>query len=137
VRHLAGTEGILQFLDIGAGLPTANDTHEVAQAIAPGSRIVYVDNDPLTLMHARALLAGTREGTTAYLDADLRDTDEILAKATATLDFSQPVAIMLIAVLHSHDAVGRSRPQALRTREARQPVSAACRSGRGGCPGSW
>ena len=100
VRHLAGTEGIRQFLDIGTGLPTANNTHEVAQAIAPGSKIVYVDNDPLVLAHARALLASAKEGVTAYLDADLRDTSEILAKAAATLDFSQPVAIMLIAILH-------------------------------------
>jgi SAM-dependent methyltransferase len=100
VRHLAGTEGIRQFLDIGTGLPTANNTHEVAQDIAPGSKIVYVDNDPLVLAHARALLASAKEGVTAYLDADLRDTGEILAKAAATLDFSQPVAIMLIAILH-------------------------------------
>jgi S-adenosyl methyltransferase len=109
VRHLAGTEGIRQFLDIGTGLPTASNTHEVAQAIAPGSRIVYVDNDPLVLAHARALLAGTEEGVTAYLDADLRDTDEILAKAGATLDFSQPVAIMLIAILHYIEDLGQAR----------------------------
>ena len=100
VRHLAGTEGIRQFLDIGTGLPTANNTHEVAQATAPDSRVVYVDNDPLILTHARALLTSTKEGTTAYLDADLRETDKILAQAAATLDFSQPVAIMLIAILH-------------------------------------
>ena len=100
VRHLAGTEGIRQFLDIGTGLPTANNTHEVAQATAPGSKIVYVDNDPLVLAHARALLTNTTEGATAYLDADLRDTGKILAKAAATLDFSKPVAIMLIAILH-------------------------------------
>ena len=109
VRHLAGTEGIRQFLDIGTGLPTVNNTHEVAQAVAPGSRIVYVDNDPLVLTHARALLAGSEEGVTAYLDADLRDTDEILAKAAATLDFSQPVAIMLIAILHYIDDLGQAR----------------------------
>jgi hypothetical protein len=109
VRHLAGAEGIRQFLDIGTGLPTANNTHEVAQAIAPGSRIVYVDNDPLVLTHARALLASTEEGATAYLDADLRDTDEILAKATATLDFSQPIAIMLVAILHYIDDPGQAR----------------------------
>jgi hypothetical protein len=100
VRHLAGSEGIRQFLDIGTGLPTANNTHEVAQATAPDSRIVYVDNDPLVLTHARALLTGTTEGATAYLDADLRDTDKILAQAAGTLDFSQPVAIMLMAILH-------------------------------------
>ena len=109
VRHLAGTEGIRQFLDIGTGLPTANNTHEVAQSVAPDSRIVYVDNDPLVLAHARALLAGTREGTTAYLDADLRDPDEILARAGATLDFSQPVAIMLIAILHYIEDLDQAR----------------------------
>jgi SAM-dependent methyltransferase len=100
VRYLAVTEGIRQFLDIGTGLPTANNTHEVAQAAAPDSRIVYVDNDPLVLAHARALLTSSPEGATAYLDADLRDTEKILAQAAATLDFSQPVAIMLIAILH-------------------------------------
>ena len=100
VRHLAGTEGIRQFLDIGTGLPTANNTHEVAQATAPDSRIVYVDNDPLVLAHARALLTGTDEGATAYLDADLRDTGKILTRAAQTLDLGQPVAIMLIAILH-------------------------------------
>ncbi|MCW2935646.1 MAG: hypothetical protein JWM19_6608 [Actinomycetia bacterium] len=100
VRHLAGHEGIRQFLDVGTGLPTANNTHEVAQATAPDSRIVYVDNDPLVLTHARALLTGSKEGATAYLDADLRETDKILDQAAKTLDFSQPVAIMLMAILH-------------------------------------
>jgi hypothetical protein len=109
VRHLAGTEGIRQFLDIGTGLPTANNTHEVAQATAPGCRIVYVDNDPLVLAHARALLTSTAEGATAYLDADLRDTGKILAGAAATLDFSQPVAIMLIAILHYIEDPGQAR----------------------------
>jgi hypothetical protein len=109
VRHLARTEGIRQFLDIGTGLPTANNTHEVAQSVAPSSRIVYVDNDPLVLAHARALLASTKEGATAYLDADLRDPDEILGKASATLDFSQPVAIMLIAILHYIEDPGQAR----------------------------
>jgi S-adenosyl methyltransferase len=99
-RYLAAEAGIRQFLDIGTGLPTANNTHEVAQSIAPQSRIVYVDNDPLVLSHARALLTSSPEGVTAYLDADLRDTDTILAQAANTLDFSQPVAIMLLAILH-------------------------------------
>ena len=99
-RYLAAEAGIRQFLDIGTGLPTANNTHEVAQSIAPQSRIVYVDNDPLVLSHARALLTSSPEGVTAYLDADLRDTDKILAKAADTLDFGQPVAIMLLAILH-------------------------------------
>ena len=100
VRYLAEAEGIRQFLDIGTGLPTANNTHEVAQAAAPASRIVYVDNDPLVLAHARALLTSSPEGTTAYLDADLRDPRTILAQAAEILHFSQPMAIMLIAVLH-------------------------------------
>jgi hypothetical protein len=103
VRHLAGAAGIRQFLDIGTGLPTANNTHEVAQATAPDSRIVYVDNDPLVLTHARALLTGSKEGATDYLDADLRETDKILSQAAATLDFSEPVAIMLMAILHYID----------------------------------
>jgi S-adenosyl methyltransferase len=100
VRFLAGEPGIRQFLDIGTGIPTANNTHEVAQQIAPEARIVYVDNDPIVLSHARALLKSSPQGACAYLDADLRDPDKILAAAAATLDFSQPVAIMLIAVVH-------------------------------------
>ena len=99
VRYLAEA-GIRQFLDIGTGLPTANNTHEVAQSVAPESRIVYVDNDPLVLSHARALLTSSPEGVTAYLDADLRDTGRILELAAETLDFTQPVAIMLLAILH-------------------------------------
>ena len=99
VRYLAEA-GIRQFLDIGTGLPTANNTHEVAQSVVPESRIVYVDNDPLVLSHARALLSSSPEGATAYLDADLRDTDRILELAADTLDFTQPVAIMLLAILH-------------------------------------
>jgi S-adenosyl methyltransferase len=100
VSYLAGQAGIRQFLDLGTGLPTASNTHEVAQQVAPESRVVYVDNDPIVLAHARALLASDPAGTTAYLDADLRDTSDILAKAANTLDFSQPVAVMLIGVLH-------------------------------------
>ena len=93
-------DGIRQFLDIGTGLPTADNTHEVAQRLAPDSRIVYVDNDPAVLAHARALLTSSPEGKTAYLDADLRDPAKILAQAAETLDFSRPVAVLLIAVLH-------------------------------------
>ncbi len=100
VGFLAGEAGIRQFLDIGTGLPTANNTHEVAQRMAPESRVVYVDNDPLVLAHARALLTSSPEGQTAYIDADLRDLDKILDVAGHVLDFSQPVAIMLIGVLH-------------------------------------
>jgi SAM-dependent methyltransferase len=99
-RFLAAEAVIRQFLDIGTGLPSANNTHEVAQAIAPDSRIVYVDSDPIVLSHARALLTSTPEGQCRYLDADLRDTAAILGQAAQTLDFSRPVAVMLIAVLH-------------------------------------
>ena len=100
IRYLAGEEGIRQFLDIGTGLPTADNTHEVAQRVAPGSRIVYVDNDPLVLAHARALLTSTPEGRCDYIDGDLRDPDKILTEAGRTLDFAQPVALMLLGVLH-------------------------------------
>ncbi|MBO0818054.1 MAG: SAM-dependent methyltransferase [Actinobacteria bacterium] len=99
VRYLAGEAGVRQFLDIGTGLPSAGNTHEVAQAVAPESRVVYVDNDPIVLAHARALLASSPEGATSYLDADLRHTETILRKAAATLDFGQPVAIILLGVL--------------------------------------
>ncbi len=99
VTYLAGTAGIRQFLDIGTGIPSANNTHEVAQSVAPNCRIVYVDNDPVVLAHARALLTSTPEGATDYIDADLRTADQILAKAGETLDFAQPVAIILMAIL--------------------------------------
>ena len=100
VRFLVAEAGLRQFLDIGTGIPTADNTHEVAQRIAPVSRVVYVDHDPIVLAHAKALLTSTPEGATVYLDADLRDPDAILAAAADTLDFSQPVAVMLIAVMH-------------------------------------
>jgi S-adenosyl methyltransferase len=100
VRFLATEAGIRQFLDLGTGIPSANNTHEVAQAAAPSSRIVYVDNDPIVLAHARALLTGTPEGATAYLEADLRDPETVVAEAARTLDFEQPLAVMLIGVLH-------------------------------------
>ncbi|MFE6287082.1 SAM-dependent methyltransferase [Streptomyces sp. NPDC057877] len=99
VRHLVSEAGIRQFLDIGTGLPTADNTHEVAQRIAPESRIVYVDNDPLVLAHARALLTSTPEGRTDYLDEDLRNVDAILGHAAKTLDLSQPVALVLLGVV--------------------------------------
>jgi S-adenosyl methyltransferase len=99
VRYLAGEAGIRQFLDIGTGLPTANNTHQVAQSVAPESRIVYVDNDPIVLVHARALLTSSPQGVTAYVDADLRDPDTILQQAGRTLDFSEPVAVMLMGIL--------------------------------------
>jgi len=99
VGYLALEEGIRQFLDVGTGLPTVDNTHELAQRAAPASRIVYVDNDPLVLAHARALLTSTPEGATDYVDADMHDPAAILARAAATLDLSQPVALMLIGVL--------------------------------------
>ncbi len=100
VRHMTSAAGIRQFLDIGTGIPTANNTHEVAQSLAPRSRVVYVDNDPIVLAHARALLTTGPQGATDYIDADLRDTEKILEQAARTLDFSRPVAVMLIAILH-------------------------------------
>jgi hypothetical protein len=99
VRYLAGEAGTRQFLDIGTGLPTKNNTHEVAQTVAPESRVVYVDNDPIVLVHARALLTSSPQGTTAYVEADLRDPDKILQAAAQTLDFRQPVAITLLMIL--------------------------------------
>jgi SAM-dependent methyltransferase len=99
VRYLVAEAGIRQFLDIGTGIPTASNTHEVAQSIAPQSRIVYVDNDPIVLAHARALLTDHGEGATAYTDSDLRDTGAVLASAMDTLDFNQPIAILLLGVL--------------------------------------
>lgn len=102
VRFLVAEQGVRQFLDIGTGLPTANNTHEVAQRAAPDARIVYVDNDPIVLTHARALLAGTPEGRTAYLDADFRDHERILSapETSALIDFKQPVALLTVALLH-------------------------------------
>jgi hypothetical protein len=104
VRFLAGEAGIRQFLDIGTGLPTADNTHEVAQRIAPDARIVYVDNDPLVLAHARALLIGTPQGMTNYLHADIRDVAGLMSGAAEILDFTEPVAVLMLGVLgHVHD----------------------------------
>jgi hypothetical protein len=99
VTYLAGECGISQFLDIGTGLPTSNNTHEVAQTINPRARIVYVDNDPIVLAHARALLNSAQEGACAYIDADARDPGYILEQAAETLDFSRPVGLMMLGVL--------------------------------------
>ena len=99
VRFLAAERGIRQFLDLGTGIPSASNTHEVAQGVAPGSRIVYVDNDPMVLAHARALLTSSPEGRCAYIDADIREPEKILNTATEVLDFTAPVAVVLIAVL--------------------------------------
>jgi hypothetical protein len=100
VRYVVGEAGIRQLLDIGTGLPTVNNTHEVAQSTAPECRIVYVDNDPLVLAHARALLTSKPTGVTDYIDADLRDPDKIIRAATRTLDFNQPIALMLLGILN-------------------------------------
>jgi O-methyltransferase involved in polyketide biosynthesis len=99
VSYLAAQAGVRQFLDIGTGLPTANNTHQVAQQLAPESRIVYVDNDPLVLAHARALLTSTPEGVCDYIDADLHGTDEIITAAARTLDFTKPIAVILLGIL--------------------------------------
>ncbi len=99
IRYLAAEAGVRQFLDVGTGLPTVENTHEIAQRVAPDARIVYVDNDPLVLAHARALLTSTPEGATAYIDADLRESDKIMAEAAKTLDFTQPIALILNGIL--------------------------------------
>jgi len=99
ITYLITEAGIRQFLDIGTGLPTANNTHEVAQQLAPEARIVYVDNDPMVLSHARALLYSSSEGATAYVDADVMDPDRILAAAAETLDFTRPTALILSNIL--------------------------------------
>lgn len=100
VRYLASGRGVRQFLDIGTGLPTMDNTHEVAQRVAPHSRIVYVDNDPLVLTHARALLSSSPEGVCDYIQADLRDPEGILRKAAETLDFTRPIGVMLLGIMH-------------------------------------
>ncbi|MDK0524321.1 SAM-dependent methyltransferase [Streptomyces sp. ML-6] len=106
VRHLAGEAGITQFLDIGTGLPVQNSTHEVAQSVQPKARIVYVDNDPLVLTHARALLTSAPEGMTNYVHADIRDAEKVLQEAGQTLDMTRPVAVMVLSTL------GHVEPQA-------------------------
>ncbi|KAB1141537.1 SAM-dependent methyltransferase [Streptomyces luteolifulvus] len=114
VRHLAGERGVRQFLDIGTGLPTAENTHEIAQGIAPGSRIVYVDNDPIVLVHARTLLTGTSEGVTDYIDADVHDPDTILERAAQSIDFTRPVAVMMLGILNFVLDTGTARDIARR-----------------------
>ncbi|MBW8487176.1 SAM-dependent methyltransferase [Actinomadura parmotrematis] len=113
VRHLVREAGVDQFLDIGAGLPSVGNVHEVAQAETPAARVVYVDNDPIVLAHARSLLVGTPEGRTAYLDADLRDPAAILADPVLrrTLDFDRPIGLILVATLHF--LVDEERPAAI------------------------
>jgi hypothetical protein len=101
VRYLAAEAGIRQFLDLGTGIPTAGNTHEIAQAVAPETRVVYVDYDPVVLAHARALLDSHEAGATEYIDADLRDTDKILDRAAEVLDFTKPVAVTMLTILHA------------------------------------
>jgi hypothetical protein len=114
IQYLVTEAGIRQFIDIGTGLPTANNTHQIAQRMLPQARIVYVDNDPLVLVHARALLTSDPEGATDYIDADVRDPDKILREAASTLDFTQPIALMMLGILgqlpdsdQPHEIVGR------------------------------
>jgi hypothetical protein len=109
VRYLTGQAGIRQFLDVGTGLPTVDNTHEIAQRAAPGCRIVYVDNDPLVLAHARALLTSSAEGRCDYIDADMRDPGAILTAAAQTLDFTQPVALLLMGVMGHINDYGEAR----------------------------
>ncbi len=118
VQYLAGEAGIRQYLDVGTGLPTVNNTHQVAQSIAPESRVVYADNDPLVLAHARALLTSSTQGATDYVDADLRDPGKILQEAARTLDFGKPVAITLIAILHHMTDFGEARSIVTRLMDA-------------------
>ncbi|MFH8989334.1 SAM-dependent methyltransferase [Streptomyces sp. NPDC017940] len=100
VRFLTADRGVRQFLDIGTGLPTLDNTHEIAQQVAPESRIVYVDNDPIVLVHARSLLIGTSQGATDYIDADVHHPDSIIEGASATLDHDRPVAVMMLGILN-------------------------------------
>jgi O-methyltransferase involved in polyketide biosynthesis len=117
VRYLAGQAGIRQFLDIGTGLPTAGNTHEIAQSAAAECRVVYVDNDPVVLTHARALLTSAPQGATSYVDADARDPDAIIAEAGAALDLAEPVAIIMVDLLNfiDDDDVARAATAALTT----------------------
>jgi hypothetical protein len=103
VRYLVAEAGVRQFLDLGTGLPSAGGVHEIAQGIAPECRVVYADNDPVVLIHARALLTGSPPGALDYVDADVRDTGRLLEQAAATLDFTEPVAVLLVSVLHLID----------------------------------
>ncbi|MFI1889282.1 SAM-dependent methyltransferase [Streptomyces jumonjinensis] len=123
VEYLAREQGIRQFLDIGTGLPTADNTHEVAQRVAPDARIAYVDNDPLVLAHARALLTSAPQGKTAFIDADLHEPDAVLEQAAATLDLSRPVALMLLSVLGHVGDYQRARGLVARYMEQLPPGS--------------
>ncbi|GGX76500.1 SAM-dependent methyltransferase [Streptomyces anandii] len=118
VRHLTTERGVRQFLDVGTGLPTVDNTHEIAQRIAPESRIVYVDNDPIVLVHARTLLTSTREGVTDYIDADVHDPDAIVERASATLDFDRPIAVMMLGILNFVLDTGEARDIVRRVMDA-------------------
>ncbi|MFE1755742.1 SAM-dependent methyltransferase [Streptomyces anandii] len=118
VRHLTTERGVRQFLDVGTGLPTVDNTHEIAQRIAPESRIVYVDNDPIVLVHARTLLTSTREGVTDYIDADVHDPDAIVERASATLDFGRPIAVMMLGILNFVLDTGEARDIVRRVMDA-------------------
>jgi O-methyltransferase involved in polyketide biosynthesis len=109
VHHLAQDQGVRQFIDVGTGLPSADNTHEVAQRVAPEARIVYVDNDPLVLAHARVLLTSSPQGATQYIDADMRDTATVLARAGELLDFTQPIALLFMGVLGHVADYGEAR----------------------------
>jgi hypothetical protein len=109
VRYMVGEAGIRQLLDVGTGLPTADNTHEVAQRVAPECRVVYVDNDPLVLVHARALLTSTPEGRTDYVDADMREPETIQRAAERLLDLTRPVALMFMGVLGHVADYGEAR----------------------------
>ena len=123
VRYLAGEAGVRQFLDVGTGLPAVDNTHEIAQRVAPECRIVYVDNDPLVLAHARALLVSRPEGACDYIDADMRYPEDILKAATRTLDLTQPVALLLIGVLGHINGYGAAREVVRRLLDAFPPGS--------------
>jgi trans-aconitate methyltransferase len=123
VEYLARTVGIRQFLDIGTGIPTASNTHEVAHTVDPDARVVYVDNDPMVLAHARALLTDSTPGTTSYLDADLRDTAKILSEAAGRLDFGQPIGVLLIGILQLIQDEDEPRAIVTRLMEAVPPGS--------------
>ena len=125
VRYLAGEVGIRQFLDVGTGIPTADNTHEVAQRVAPSSRIVYVDNDPMVLAHARALLTSHPEGKTDYLDADLRQPERVIEGARRTLDFTQPIAVTMLGVLNFIPDPRKALREMTRVTKSKGTVAAA------------
>jgi hypothetical protein len=148
VSYLVAEAGIRQFLDLGSGLPSVQNVHEVAQSIAPESRVVYVDNDPIVLRHAQVLLTSCPQGATGYIEADIRDPGLILERAAETLDFRQPVAVMLLAVLHlvtdAQDPAGiigtvmDAVPPGSTSRSATIPETStrSCTSSLGACPSS-